>query len=205
MAESAASRARVAERRGANAEPGEDQTAEPERVAVPPRRSPSDVIAAALAALAVRGRALSARVRVPAAARRLAPRGLRARLIVIAVLAGVVGAGAMVGVEAATGAGDRAASSSVHAYLGVEVGAPLLGQSGALVELVVPGGPADDAGVMIGDVITSVGGRTVTSAGSAVSAIDAQHPGASVVFGIERFGQSMTLTVTLGSRLAGSP
>jgi len=117
------------------------------------------------------------------------------------VLAGVVGAGAMIGVEAATGAGGPA----TRAYLGVELGPPLLGQTGAVVELVLPGGPAEGAGVMVGDVITAVDGRSVTSVAAAVSAIGALSPGARATLGIERLGAPMTITVTLGSRTAGSP
>ena len=107
----------------------------------------------------------------------------------------------MVGVEAATGAND----SSTQAYLGVELGPPPLGQSGALVELVFPGGPAQSAGVMVGDILTSIDGRAVTSANGAVAAIGAQSPGASVTLGLNRLGSSITLTVTLGSRTSGSP
>jgi putative serine protease PepD len=120
---------------------------------------------------------------------------------VIALLSAVVGAGAMIGIEAATaGGGTPAVQTTSHPYLGVEVGPSLFGQGGALVEFVYPGSPAAAAGVMPGDVITSVGGRAVTSAQTAVDAIAAQRPGSSVVLGLDRFGQSLTVTVTLGSR-----
>jgi S1-C subfamily serine protease len=87
----------------------------------------------------------------------------------------------------------------------VELGPALLGQTGALVELVAPGSPAAAAGVAAGDLITSVDGREVTSASSAKAAIEALHPGASVVLGIDRLGGSLTLSATLGSRTSSSP
>jgi len=209
MAESAAVRARMAERRGISAGHDDDDapTDEHELVRAPARRSLRTVLLAALAVFAAGWRSLWASARRPAAAGRLAPRGLRARLIVIAVLAAAVGAGAMVGVEEATagGGGAGATAASSRAYLGVELGPSLLGEPGALVEFVAPGSPADDAGVVLGDVITSVGGRTVTSPASAAAAIDAQRPGATVALGLDRLGAQMTLSVTLGSRAAGSP
>jgi len=190
MAESAAERARMAERRAATTTYDKEPADEPDHVAPRRRWRLGELVARAWASLAPRVRGL-----------RLGPRGLRARLILIAVLAGVVGAGAMIGVEAATGAGGPA----TRAYLGVELGPPLLGQTGAVVELVLPGGPAEGAGVMVGDVITAVDGRSVTSVAAAVSAIGALSPGARATLGIERLGAPMTITVTLGSRTAGSP
>jgi S1-C subfamily serine protease len=86
------------------------------------------------------------------------------------------------------------ASSTVHigssAMLGVSVAAPgALGGfggegttpvSGAVVEQVVPSGPAAQAGLAAGDVITSVGGQTVNSATALTNVMGRQHPGDSV-------------------------
>jgi S1-C subfamily serine protease len=132
---------------------------------------------------------------------------MRARLILIALLSAAIGAGAMIGVEEATAGGDGGAASaaSTRAYLGVELGPSLLGQAGALVEYVAPGSPADDAGVTLGDVITSVAGRPVTSPATAAAAIRSQRPGATVAIGLDRLGASMTVSVTLGSQPATSP
>src|SRR6185312_8607425 len=59
------------------------------------------------------------------------------------------------------------ASGSIHvggtAFLGVEVEANSYGGSGAVVTSVVPGSPAENAGLVPGDVITSVGDQTVSS------------------------------------------
>jgi hypothetical protein len=192
MAESAAERARMAERRVAATAYDEDPELEHDLVAPRGRRS--------LRELTARAR-LPARVRGIARGPRLSPARLRLRLILIAVLAGIVGAGAMIGVEAATGAGGPA----TRPYLGVELGPPLLGQTGAVVEFVVPGGPAQVAGVMVGDMITAVDGRSVTTAAAAVTAVGSLSPGASATLAIERLGAPVTITVTLGSRTAGSP
>jgi S1-C subfamily serine protease len=201
MTESEAARARMAARRGGPAQLDDDPTAEYPPVAAPPRRSIRAVLAAALAALGASLAAAWGRLARGERRRSVAPRRLRSRLIMIALLSAVVGAGAMIGIEAATaGGGTPASQAASRPYLGVEVGPSLFGQAGALVEFVYPGSPAAAAGVMPGDVITSVGGRAVTSAQTAVAAIAAQRPGASVVLGLDRFGQSLTVTVTLGSR-----
>src|SRR5579862_4422946 len=110
MAESAAARERMAAQRGL-ATPLADVPALSERPVQRPRRRGLREIALAAWPRLRRGR----------------PRyGLRTRLVLIAVLAGAVGAGAMIGVEAATGAG----SAATRPYLGVALGPPLLGQAG---------------------------------------------------------------------------
>jgi S1-C subfamily serine protease len=59
-------------------------------------------------------------------------------------------------------------SATVHvgptAFLGVALATPgQSGGTGAAVEQVVPGSPADRAGIAAGDVLTAIGGRTVTN------------------------------------------
>jgi membrane-associated protease RseP (regulator of RpoE activity) len=207
LSESEAARARMAQRRGVPAAFEDEPTEEHPVVSPPARRSLRDVVLAAVAAVAAAWHRLSARVRGRVSGRPRSRRSLRSRLILIAVLSGVAGAAVMVGIEAATGtgAGTPASAAASRPYLGVEVGAPLLGQGGALVELVEPGSPAAAAGLMPGDVITSVDGKAVTSAQAAVAAIAAEHPGQSVTLGLDRFGQQVTVKVTLGTRPTGSP
>jgi S1-C subfamily serine protease len=115
------------------------------------------------------------------------------------------------------------ASSTVHvgptAFLGVMVSSsrssspygsgtydPFGGQngnpntSGALVQGVVSGGPAARAGLTAGDVITSLGGRNVTSASDLTTLLQEYEPGNSVQLGwTDTSGSSHTGTVTLGS------
>jgi S1-C subfamily serine protease len=88
-------------------------------------------------------------------------------------------------VAAAIAAGR--ASAAVHigatAFLGVQVvsyGVPVPGNpasAGAGVAGITPGTPAAWAGLVPGDVITSIGGHTVTSAMSVRSVLSAYHPG----------------------------
>jgi hypothetical protein len=207
MAESAAARARMADRRGIVTGPEDEPTDEHEVVRAPSRRTARETLLAALAAIRAAWRRRGRSPRGPRVRGR--PRRLQARLIVIAVLAAVTGAAAMVSVEAATGAGGSGSPPQLgggsRAYLGVDIGTPLLGQPGALVEAVVPGSPAARAGVMAGDVIRSVAGVSVTSPQAAVVAIGAHRPGAVVVLGLDRIGQPMRLRVTLGTRPSGIP
>jgi S1-C subfamily serine protease len=59
------------------------------------------------------------------------------------------------------------ASATVHlgstAFLGVSVGPAAGGQAGALVAEVVPGSPADHAGIVAGDTITALDGQTIAT------------------------------------------
>ena len=64
----------------------------------------------------------------------------------------------------------------------------------------VTNGPAQTAGVAQGDVITSLGGKTIGSANDLTSAIGAYHPGDKVTVGwTDSSGQTHTATVQLSS------
>ncbi|MEY2424190.1 MAG: hypothetical protein QOI95_4257 [Acidimicrobiaceae bacterium] len=94
-------------------------------------------------------------------------------------------------------------SAKVHigerAILGVQV---QQGQ-GAAVAAVQPGSPADAAGLAAGDVIASVGDKTITSVSDLTSALDGHHPGDKVRIGwTDTGGQPHTATVQL---IAGPP
>ena len=107
------------------------------------------------------------------------------------------------------------ASSSVHigpsAFLGVEVaptaayyafGGPTT--SGATIAGVLNGSPAAQAGLTSGDTITSVGGRTVTSATSLQGIIDKFHPGQKVaVDWVDEYGNSYQATISLATGPTG--
>jgi S1-C subfamily serine protease len=70
--------------------------------------------------------------------------------------------------------------------------------SGALVQGVEPGSPAESAGLAAGDVIVSLGGKTVDSASSLSSAISPHHVGDRVDVGwVDQSGQHHTATVQL--------
>jgi S1-C subfamily serine protease len=97
------------------------------------------------------------------------------------------------------------ASATVHigttAFLGVEVsGQGGAGVNGAAIVGVVQGGAAATAGIAGGDIITSVGGKSVTSANGLRDALTTYKPGDSVkvTFSTQE-GGTQTATVVLGS------
>jgi S1-C subfamily serine protease len=97
------------------------------------------------------------------------------------------------------------ASATVHlgttAFLGVEVsGQGGAGVSGAPILGVVQGGAAASAGIAGGDIITSVGGKPVTSANGLRDALTGYKPGdrVKVTFSTQE-GATQTATVVLGS------
>jgi S1-C subfamily serine protease len=72
--------------------------------------------------------------------------------------------------------------------------------SGAQIEGALSGSPAADAGLSAGDVITSIGGQSITSATQMQSVIAAYHPGDKVsVSWTDASGQTQTATVTFAS------
>ncbi len=72
--------------------------------------------------------------------------------------------------------------------------------SGAAISQVVSGGPAANAGLAAGDVITSLNGQSVDSASAISALLVPLHPGDKVQVGwVDSSGQSHTATVDLGS------
>src|SRR6267378_2042371 len=96
-------------------------------------------------------------------------------------------------------------------YLGVSVGpvTPELAQqfkvpdtSGALVEDVTKGGPADRAGLKAGDVIRKFDGRIVNGSDELLAMVANTNPGSIVMLDILRNGQPLALRATLEQRPA---
>ena len=72
--------------------------------------------------------------------------------------------------------------------------------SGASVASAVTNGPAQEAGLAAGDVITSLGGKTITTPNDVTNAISQYHPGDKVSIGwTDSSGQTHTATVQLSS------
>jgi S1-C subfamily serine protease len=72
--------------------------------------------------------------------------------------------------------------------------------SGADIAGVVTNGPAQEAGLAQGDVITSLGGKNIDSANALTNAISIYHPGDKVQVGwTDSSGQTHTATVQLSS------
>ncbi len=93
--------------------------------------------------------------------------------------------------------------SATHALLGVsaqtaaeqgsEVG------EGAKVAQVADGGPAAQAGIQVGDVITAVGSREVTTSTDLTAAVRSASPGEKVTLTVRRGSSTEQVDVTLGT------
>ena len=72
--------------------------------------------------------------------------------------------------------------------------------AGAVIAQVVPGMPADRAGLAAGDVITSAGGHQISSPSALQAAMEGHHPGDSVRIGwTDQFGQTHFATLILAN------
>jgi serine protease Do len=95
------------------------------------------------------------------------------------------------------GAGTQTAPATQAAtFLGVSVSDA---SSGALVEAVQPGSPAETAGIQAGDVITAANGKSIADGAALQQLIRSQKPGAKITLSITRNGSSTTATATLGT------
>ncbi len=82
--------------------------------------------------------------------------------------------------------------------IGVVLNTAFAGEGAEVGEL-TPGGPAEAAGIRVGDVITSLNGRQVADSTELVVAIRSYAPGESVQVAIERNGRGQNVTLVLGS------
>jgi S1-C subfamily serine protease len=113
-----------------------------------------------------------------------------------------------------------------HAYMGIEMQTidsdlteqvRLPAESGVLVSRVVPGSPADEAGLqggsrnvvvdgesytLGGDIITEIDGESVESAEEVRSVVNDKEPGDELELEVRREDSTETLTLTLGRRPA---
>jgi S1-C subfamily serine protease len=94
------------------------------------------------------------------------------------------------------------ASATVHIGSTAFLGVGIASEDGyAVITAVVPGGPADRAGLEEGDAITSVAGRAISSPDALTKLILSKKPGqkVKVVYADQYYGTGQTTTVTLGS------
>jgi putative serine protease PepD len=95
-----------------------------------------------------------------------------------------------------------------HAYLGVtlltvdpsiaqELGVKV--DSGAYIDSVISGSPADKAGLAKGDVITAFDGATIASAAELIINVRGHLVDDKATLSVDRNGQSLTIEVTLGA------
>ncbi len=86
---------------------------------------------------------------------------------------------------------------ATHPQLGVQVTDATTG-SGAVLRAVTSGGPADKAGLKVGDIVTSVDGKAVDSADDLIAHVRSAAPGSTVKVTYVRDGKTSTVDVTLG-------
>jgi serine protease Do len=124
-------------------------------------------------------------------------------------------AGEVIGINAMIFGGDLSVAIPTHvaegwlaglrgerAYLGASVQPAQLtdGRSGLLVIAVAKDGPAAQSGLLLGDVLLTLAGQRVDSAGSLLAALAKQPIGAQVQLGFVRGGGAQELTVELAAQ-----
>ncbi|MBI1182071.1 MAG: Do family serine endopeptidase [Alphaproteobacteria bacterium] len=75
---------------------------------------------------------------------------------------------------------------------------------GALVSDVVPGSPAEKAGIKAGDVITAIDGKSVTGGADLRNHVGLMRPGREVTLDIYRAGNKTSVTLKLGEQTASA-
>jgi S1-C subfamily serine protease len=88
------------------------------------------------------------------------------------------------------------------AFLGVSTTDTQDGSGGAEVAQLVSGGPAQKAGLAVGDLIVTFDGKAVASADALSGLVQTRQPGDTVQVVVERNGSSRTVSVTLGTKPA---
>jgi serine protease Do len=76
--------------------------------------------------------------------------------------------------------------------------------SGAYVEVVTKGSPADKAGIHQGDVIVEISGTKIAGSGDVLAAVRSHRPGESVKVVVDRGGSRKTFDATLAERTDAS-
>ncbi len=92
----------------------------------------------------------------------------------------------------------KATGKVSHAYLGVQTQDG--SGAGAQVAGLTANGPAATGGLQVGDVITSLGGKSVEDSTTLSTLVDQHKVGDSVAVKVTRNGQTKSLTVKLGQR-----
>jgi putative serine protease PepD len=87
-----------------------------------------------------------------------------------------------------------------HAYLGVATSTVDSASPGALAQSVTRSGPAADAGLRSGDVVTAIDSTPIRGTNDLVAAIAAHQPGDHVQLTVRRGSQTVKLTATLGTQ-----
>ncbi len=90
-----------------------------------------------------------------------------------------------------------------HAYVGVDLSGNSAG--GARVARVHPNTPGSRAGLQVGDLITTINGKTITSTDQFIAMVDDDLPGQTLTMAVQRGTSTKNVKVVLGTRPAQIP
>ncbi len=90
----------------------------------------------------------------------------------------------------------RLAIPATSGVLGVRLGDE---HNGAVIESILPGTPAEKAGIQAGDVITHVNGKEITTRDELVNTIRAYRPGTTVTVTLRRGEEHLEISIALAS------
>jgi len=85
-------------------------------------------------------------------------------------------------------------------YLGVSLSTPTLGRGGALIDQVLPGSPAEKAGIQVGDLVIEFNGKAIQSSDDLAAQVRLAAPGQKVGVKLVRGGKEQTVTAALTER-----
>jgi hypothetical protein len=111
---------------------------------------------------------------------------------------------ALIAIALATFATAGAADESPRGFLGVGL-TDAAGTPGAQVGVIAPGGPAEKAGVRVGDVIVAVDGHPAANSQAVVRALAGLSAGQRAQLSILRDGEAMSVHAVMGVPPAGGP
>jgi putative serine protease PepD len=86
-----------------------------------------------------------------------------------------------------------------HAYLGVKI-SDTAGDTGAEVSTIVAGSPADKAGLKVGDVVTAIDAKTVSTSDDLTAIVATYQPGDKATLTVKRDGSTTKIDITFGQR-----
>ena len=111
------------------------------------------------------------------------------------------GVGFAIPIDAAKAVADTIISGGTvqHAYAGVSIG-DTADDTGAQVQRVVGGSPADKAGLQAGDVITAIDGKSISTADDLTALVNTYKPGDTAKLTVTRNGSTKTLSITFAQR-----
>jgi putative serine protease PepD len=112
------------------------------------------------------------------------------------------GVGFAVPIDIAAASATRIVQGKATAtgYLGVGGTDPTLGRAGALINEVVSGGPADKAGLQVGDLVVAINGKKVQSMDDLAAQVRLLGAGQRADLTVVRGGKEQSVTATLTNR-----